>query len=327
MAKKDITIVSSLVGAGLEREYLVLRELLQSNGDYVMGMHYTDMSSQLFPSDIMISLEVVAPRTLNLSKQNWLIPNSEWWDSRNDQFLQYFTKIICKTQDCYDIWSRKVGAEKCIYTSFEARDIYRPEIPREIKFLHIAGKSEHKNTEAVLNAWALPRSGNEEPLPPLTVIARAPCIEAPFVNRRMDDMFPDKNVTYFARVDDDKIIELMNSHLIHVIPSMYEGFGHIIHEGLGCKAFVLTTDARPMNTYDGIAKEFIVPVSGITPRGLANLNRVSAQAVNISVRKTLCLLKNSPPSFRVQSEFAREAFLRNREFFRNTFLGLANAVK
>lgn len=323
MAKKDITIVSSLVGAGLEREYLVLRELLQSNGDYVMGMHYTDMSSQLFPSDIMISFEVVAPRSLNLSKENWLFPNSEWWDSRNDQFLPYFTKILCKTQDCYDIWSRKVGPEKCIYTSFEARDIYRPEIPRDLKFLHIAGKSEHKNTEAVLNAWALSHPG-EEPLPPLTVIARAPCIEAPFLNRRMDDMFPDKNVTYFARVDDDKIIELMNSHKAHIIPSKYEGFGHIIHEGLSCGAFVITTDARPMNTYEGIAKECLVPVSGITSRGLANLNDVSAQSVNSAVRRAILMLRNEND---VREKEVREAFLKNRAFFRETFLGLANAVK
>lgn len=326
MGKKDVTIVSSLVGAGLERELLILRALLESNGDYVMGMHYCDMSSQLFPSDIMISLEVVAPRSLSLSKNNFLVPNSEWWDPRNDQFLPHFTKILCKTQDCYDIWCKKVGADKCVYTSFEARDIYKPEVPRELKFLHIAGKSEHKNTQAVLNAWALPRSGNEEPLPPLTVIARAPCIEAPFVNRRLDDMFPDKNVTYFARVDDDKIIELMNNHKVHVIPSMYEGFGHVIHEGLGCGAFVITTDARPMNTYEGVIKECLVPVSGITPRGLAQLNQVSAESVNLMVRKAIQYFRN-PEDIKAKSDAARVAFLANRSFFRNKFLELTNAVK
>ncbi len=325
MAKKDITIVSSLVGAGLEREYLLLKALLESNGDYVMGMHYTDMQSQLHPSDIMISMEVVAPRSLSLSKENWLIPNSEWWDERNSQFLPHFSKILCKTHDCYDIWSKKVGADKCVYTSFEARDLYKADIPRELRFLHIAGKSEHKNTEAVLNAWALPHP-NEAPLPPLTVIARAPKIEAPFVNRRLDDMFPDKNVTYGARVDDNEIIRLMNSHQVHVIPSMYEGFGHIIHEGLGCGAFVITTDARPMNTYEGIARECLVPVSHVTPYRLAQLNTVSAQDVNRMVRKAMQLL--SADQFgREHSWHAREAFLKNREFFRHTILEMANAVK
>jgi hypothetical protein len=326
MAKKDITIVSSLVGAGLEREYLLLKALLESNGDYVMGMHYTDMNSQLHPSDIMISLEVVAPRTLNLSKENWIIPNSEWWDSRNDQFLPHFNKVLCKTHDCYDIWSKKVGADKCVYTSFEARDLYNADIPRELKFLHIAGKSEHKNTEAVLNAWALPTPGGEQPLPPLTVIARAPKIEAPFVNRRLDDMFPEKNVTYHAMVADDKIIELLNSHQVHVIPSMYEGFGHIIHEGLGVGAYVITTDARPMNTYDGIGRECLIPVSGVIPYRLAQLNTVSAQDVNRMVRRAIQLL--SVPSYgETLSIHARAAFLGNRDFFRRTILEMANAVK
>jgi hypothetical protein len=324
--KKDITIVSSMVGAGLEREYLLLKALLESNGDYVMGVHYTDMNSQLHPSDIMISFEVVAPRTLNLSKENWLFPNSEWWDLRNDQFLPYFSKILCKTQDCYDIWCKKVGANKCVYTSFEARDLYKPEIQREYKFLHVAGKSEHKNTESVLNAWALPHDG-QEPLPPLTVVARGPKIEAPFLNRRLDDMFPDKNVTYHAMLPDDKIIELMNTHKFHVIPSMYEGFGHVIHEGLGCDAFVITTDARPMNTYEGIVRECLIPVSGVTPYRLAQLNQVSAISVNNMVRKAVQILKSEEAAQESERPNAREAFLKNREFFQRQILDLANAVK
>jgi Glycosyl transferases group 1 len=325
MAKKDITIVSSMVGAGLEREYRILADLFKANDMYTMGLHYTDLNSQLHPSHIMISLEVIAPRTLSISKENWFVPNSEWYDTRNDQFLPHFSKILCKTHDCYDIWSKKVGADKCVYTSFEARDLYNADTPRELRFLHIAGKSEHKNTEAVLNAWALPHPG-EAALPPLTVIARAPKIEAPFVNRRLDDMFPDKNVTYNARVEDSEIVRLMNSHQVHVIPSMYEGFGHIIHEGLGCGAFVITTDARPMNTYEGIARECLIPVCNVTPYRLAQLNQVSAQAVNVAVRRAAQLMRD--PNF-AQAHFntTQRAFADNREFFRRTILEMANAVK
>jgi hypothetical protein len=323
MRKLDVTIVSSLVGAGLEREYLLLRQLLMDNGDYVMGMHYCDMSSQLHPSDIMVSFEVVAPRSLSLSKNNWFVPNCEWYDIRNDQFLPHFSKILCKTHDCYDIWCKKVGADKCVYASFEARDIFNPDIPREPKFLHIAGKSEHKNTQAVLNAWAM----QGEPLPPLTVIARAPCIEAPFVNRRLDDMFPHKNVTYLPQVPDEKIVELMNSHQFHIIPSMYEGFGHILHEGLGCGALVITTDARPMNTYEGIVREFLIPVSGIEMRSLAQLNKVSVENVRLAAQKAVWMQRNSPALVGVRSASARQAFLDNRTFFRKTFMELVDAVR
>ena len=126
--KKDINIVTSLVGAGLEREYLLLREFLMSHGHYVVGMHYTNINAPMVRADITIFLEVVMPQALNLARENWLVPNCEWWDSKNDQFLPRFSRIICKTKDCYDIWCNKVGPQKCIYTSFEARDIYHPSI-------------------------------------------------------------------------------------------------------------------------------------------------------------------------------------------------------
>lgn len=311
---KDISIITSLVGAGLEREYLILRDLLMSHGHCVMGIHYTDLNCALHPSDITISMEVILPRALTLSRENWLIPNSEWWDPLNDRFLPRITKVICKTTDCYDIWSQKVGPEKCVYTSFEARDLYRPEIPREVKCLHIAGKSEHKNTEAVLGAWRMARPGNLDPLPQLTAVVRAPCFDNQFT---LQACFPDKNVTHLTKVSDEEIIQLMNSHAIHVIPSMYEGFGHVIHEALGCGALVVTTDAAPMNTYDGISRECLVPVRHRNPRALAHLNWVDYPTVNEAVRKAIKLGKQ---------EGAREAFLANREFFRTKFMELVDAV-
>jgi hypothetical protein len=42
---------------------------------------------------------------------------------------------------------------------------------------------------------------------------------------------------------------MLNSHLFHVCPSQYEGWGHCLHEGLGVGAVVLTTDAPPMSYF------------------------------------------------------------------------------
>ena len=325
MGKKlDISIVTSLCGAGLEREYLLLRELLMSQGHYVMGVHYTDMSCALHPSDITLSLEVISPRTLSLSRENWFAPNCEWYDPRNDRFLPQISKIICKTKDCYDIWCRKVGPEKCVYTSFEARDIYRPEVPREVKFLHVAGKSEYKNTEAVCQAWRQSRLPHINPLPPLTIVARAPVFDAQWTAA---NLFPDENVTRIAHATDDEIIQLMNSHQFHLIPSMYEGFGHCIHEALGCGGLVVTTNAAPMNTYDGILRECMVPVSSMTARSLAQLNQVNPQAVAHMVREAVQIRWSHPERAAELSAQARVAFLANREFFRTTFMELVNAVR
>ena len=320
--KKDITVVTSLCGAGLEREYLLLRDLLMSQGHYVMGVHYTDMSCELHSSDLTISFEVVSPRVLSLSREHWLVPNSEWWNPLNDRFLPQFSKIICKTKDCYDIWCRKVDSAKCVYTSFEARDICHPEIPRESKFLHVAGKSEYKNTNAVLDAWRMARIVHGTPLPPLTVIARAPIFNNQFDPK---NPFPDNNVTHIPHATDDEIIQLINSHQFHVIPSMYEGFGHVIHEALGCGGLVLTTDAPPMNTYGGIMRECLMPVVNCVPRALAQLNHVTPQSVLNSVRKAVSIM-DRPDAIAARSIPARQAFLDNREFFRNTFMELVDAI-
>lgn len=317
MKKLDITVVTSLVGAGLEREYLLLRDLLMKHGHYVEGVHYTDMNCALHVSDITVSFEVIQPRVLTLSRNNWFFPNSEWYDPLNDRFLPQMTKILCKTKDCYDIWCRKVGPEKCVYTSFEARDIYRPDVPRQLRCLHVAGKSEYKNTEAVCQAWNMTRCM----LPPLTVVSRNPKFNEYFQG---EVPFPNGDVTHIARATDEEIIQLMNSHQIHVIPSMYEGFGHVIHEALGCGALVITTDAPPMNTYDGVLRECLIPVQLRNPRALAQLNVVSGLEVNEAVRRSPDY--TSPAAFEVKSKKAREAFLANREFFRTTFMGLVDAI-
>jgi len=325
--KRDINIISSMVGAGLEREYLLLRELLMANGHYVVGMHYTNLSNTpMVRADINIFLEVVCPPALSLSRENWLVPNSEWWHAQNDVFLPRFTKILCKTQDCYRIWCQKVGPEKCVFTSFEARDINRPEIDRELRCLHVAGKSEHKNTDAVLRAWRM--TGTHLPhlpppaslIPPLTIVTRSPVFAEHF---QPNTPFPHGNVTHLSHPTDEQIIELMNSHRIHVIPSMYEGFGHVIHEALGCGGLVVTTDAPPMNTYEGILGDCTVPVETKTPYRLAALNAVTPAAVYARVQRVTAMAQD-PAICAEKSRAARAGFDSNRAFFRTKFMSLVN---
>lgn len=320
--KKDFNIVTSLVGAGLEREYLLLRELLMAAGHYVVGIHYTNLANAtMVRADINIFFEVVAPPVLSLSRENWFVPNSEWYDSKIDRYLPQFTKILCKTRHCYDIWCSKVGADRCVYTSFEARDIYRPEIPRELKFLHLAGKSEHKNTEAVIRAYRMSHMPHELPLPPMTIVARAPAFE-----EMCKEEFYDKNVTWIQKATDDQVIELMNSHQFHLIPSMYEGFGHAIHEALGCGGVVITTDAPPMKDYEGVWKEGLVRVAYQTPRSLTSLNVVDCSQVEPVIRKATNFYWAQKEVITKQSEAARGAFLANRDFFRKTIMDLVNRV-
>lgn len=328
----DFNICTSLVGKGLEREYLLLRDLLMSHGHYCVGYHYTNITAQFVRADVNIFMEVVLPPLLNLSRENWFVPNSEWFHPINEQYIPRFTKILCKTRDCYDIWSRKVGAEKCVYIGFESRDIYRPEIVKDVKCLHLAGESEFKNTEAVIRAWRTTEGRN---LPPLTVVTR---------HKRFWDLcenLPWENATCIReRISDEQVVELMNRHMFHVIPSMYEGFGHALHEAVGVGAMVITTDAPPMNAINGIMSECLIPVVKRTPRCLAILNEVNAEGVVNAVKKALEIkssdrqwdpfghkVPDDKRTWHLRSPRARQAFLNDREFFRTTFLRLVDELQ
>lgn len=304
---KTFNVISSLVGAGLHREALLLKDLLESNGHTVRLMHYTDgPNASMESADIGIFLEVVMPAALSLNKENWLAPNSEWWPDINDQYLPRFSKILCKTKDCQRIWSAKVGADKCVYTSFEARDLYDPAVPRERRFLHVAGKSANKGTAAVLDAWQkIPNS-----LLPLTVVASNPEFKQQWERNH-------SNITFVEKVDEAELKRLMNSHFFHIAPSPYEGFGHAQNEGLGVGAVVIVVDAPPFQGYTGTFP--VVGVHHTSTQRLATMSHASADGV---IHAALDMQHFFYDVTRNQG--ARTYFLDNRKFFRKTFMDLVN---
>jgi hypothetical protein len=315
---KSVNIISSLMGAGLHREALLLQDLLATHGHTSRLMHYTDGdNAPMERADINISLEVVMPKALSLARENWLAPNSEWWSPTYDQYLSHFSKILCKTRDCFDIWSKKVGESRCVYTSFEARDLYRADIPRQNRFLHVAGKSGNKGTNAVLRAWQQIPNG----LLPLTVVASNPEFKVLWEKNH-------SNIEFFSKVDDSHLIQLMNSHRYHIAPSPYEGFGHAQHEGLGCGAFVTTVAAPPMNDLAGNAKGMfpLIPVAYQTKQRLATMSFVTPESIRQSCLDLQHLIEYVPGAAESHMRARRRFFLENRDFFRNTFMRLVESV-
>ena len=313
---KTINIISSLVGSGLHREALLLQDLLATQGITSRLMHYTDgANAPMERADLSIFLEVIMPQALKLAPQNWLAPNSEWWMEFNNQYLPYFSKILSKTRDCQDIWSKKVGVEKCVYTSFMARDLYKPEIPRENRFLHVAGKSGNKGTGAVIDAWQI----IPNLLPPLTVVASNPEYLKQFERNR-------SNIDFRVKVTEAELVRLMNSHRFHIAPSPYEGFGHSIYEGAGCGAYVIVMAAPPFlsaqhdtqGTNTGLFP--IVPVASTSVSRLATMSHANG----IGVRNACgSMLQFQDCGINVGT---RSWFLENNEFFRKTFLSLVESA-
>lgn len=320
MAVKDVNIIGSFVGKGLEREALLLQALLNKHDVYVNFYHYTNFANANFVrADISIFLEVVMVQALNLSRENWFMPNSEWHSPINDQFLPRFTKILCKTKDCERLWKAKLataGPERVSFTGFEARDLYNPDIVRENKFLHAAGESEFKNTEAVINAW---KNNNWVcKKPHLTVLTR---------QKKYRDLCEGcEEITCIERASEEELVKLFNSHRFHVMPSAYEGFGHSLNESIGVGALVVTTNAPPMNEFAGIVPEWAVKVANKTPRSLAELCHVNPIDVIIGCQKAMEEAERMPDNLEGRSRHARECFLNSREDFRKRFLDLVGVV-
>lgn len=299
------TIVSNITnGAGLQRDYELLKGMLEAKGHTVHGEMFNSNNPTFWPSDVVVFLEVVDPRWFRPGvQQYWMVPNSEWWYPMWEPFVKRFSKVLCKTKDCLRLWMPKVGA-RATFMGFEANDFYRPEVERKKIFLHLAGKSETKNTQAVVAAW------RQFHLPyQLIISAFKPCI--------MNLCRNIPNVTLVTRFDETQVRRVMNECRFHIMPSKAEGYGHAIHEALGCGGAVLTTNAPPMNEFAGLDDQLLIPVAQTTPRPpLTLFYEVNAAGVAQAVNRAWQLRDDT---LRIISEKARDGFLADRQAFRMAF--------
>lgn len=283
-------------GVGLQRDAEMLRAELERRGHSVNNIHY--QRPYLYPADVNVFLEVIEFKPSDraqhvtfeylaqMAPRQWLVPNPEWFYSSWP--LEPWELILTKTHDATRIFRALVG-DRCQYLGWQAYDFYDPTIERAPRFLHIAGKSSAKNTEAVIEG--VKRTGvpltlvwaKQRPLPP--------------------------SVTWHPRVSEDELRQMLNSHAFCLLPSAYEGYGHSLHEAHGCGQIVLTTDAAPMNE-----TQPIVPIRphGGKPQRLAFMHDVTGKGVAKAITKALALTEDERA---VMSQQIRAAFEADRATF------------
>ena len=280
-------------GVGLQRDYELLRRLLESRGHEVAGVDFRAPSAPC--ADVNIFLEVVTPAMLGAARENWIVPNSEWWHSRWDSSMPAIRRVLCKTRDCLRIWTHKTPG-KPTYIGWEAEDICQPEVERKAAFLHLAGKSQTKGTSAVIEAW------EKFKLPyPLTVVSARTGART------------SSNVRYLSWLSREDAIRTINEHRFFLMPSEYEGFGQSLYEAAGCGSIILTTDAAPMNEIPALIPECQISVSSHEQMKAATISHVSADGVAKAVHAAAAL---SQDEISKHSEAARNGFLASRELFR-----------
>ena len=310
-------IVSHRNGCGLEVDVRILKGILDAAGKHVtVEPAYSPGNPSFRKVNVVIFNEIFDNRWLPFSSHFWVIPNSEWWRQDWDRFLPRVERVLCKTKDCFDVWTKRVPSEKCMFIGFESIDFYNPDISRKREFLHLAGGSINKGSAEVIRAWRDFRIPYH-----LTVVGSNTGFDKSVLIRGV------QNISYHQRLDD--LSHLMNECLFHILPSRYEGWGHVLHEGLGCGAIMLTTDAAPMNEATGLSKQLLVPVDNVdhfrVPKSnaggssITNMYNVVPVEVNRCVRAAYDLSEDKIAEL---SSAARSGFLKDREEFRSVFSSL-----
>jgi glycosyltransferase involved in cell wall biosynthesis len=296
-------------GAGLQQDYALLSGILQELGHSVNPVHIHRPANTMAAADLNIFLEVLVPGVMSYAQRNWIVPNSEWWGRHWDVHLPKIDRVLVKTRDAESIWQAKTPG-KTTYVGWAANDYHDPTTRKELKFLHTAGKSLTKNTAAVMEAWSRYK------LPyPLTVSAFKPEIA------RLCRGVP--NVRLVSRFTHEELVGELNSSQFFLMPSKYEGYGHSIHEALGCRAVVLTTAGEPMQSFSGIPKCLLIPVERTDKMAEARASFVTAKGIRDVVANAA---NTSPHVLEFMGDKAREGFLQDNDFFHTEIRSLFNGL-
>jgi hypothetical protein len=287
--------------AGLEIHCRVLHDLLVSLGHEVSLVQFNEARG-IRRADRNLFVELVVPELFHFAREQWIMPHLEWWFPQWRRHLPAFRYVLCATRHCQQHFERQVGS-RAVYIGFEARDLLDSTIERRQQFLHAAGKSRNKNTEAVIAAWR----GKEIPAK-LIILAQN-------YHGRAD------NVEFHGRVPDEELRRLMNESLFHLMPSQYEGYGHSLHEAEGVGAVILTMNMAPMNEISHHSQLLIEP-DRFAKQQSATIGITTGARVVMAVEHALAIPEEDLVDIRAAS---REHFVSDRDVFRARFAELANS--
>jgi hypothetical protein len=295
-----VNIITNIAnGAGLQRDYELVSRFLKERGHQTHPIQFNAASPTLCPADINLFLETLEPRFFHLAAEQWIIPNPEWWSPNYSQHLkrQDFRYVLCKTRDAVNLL-QNAGApkEKLKFIGFMSRDLYDQSIQKVLGFLHVAGNSQVKNTRAVIDTWRIYRIQA-----PLTVVSK-------FFNLQ-----PTANQRWHRAMSEEMLKMAMNQHTFHILPSAYEGYGHAIHEAMGCAGIVLTTNRAPMNEF---GCPFHIASGQVGQFNIAPLHLVTPPDIFAIVSKALNTNDQTRQEFQKQ---ARAKFLEDNNSFKEAF--------
>lgn len=275
-----VNIYTSLNGVGLEKDGILLRNIMAAEGHEVFILDW-QKHQRGKRADVQLHIEIPRYDCIQLSNHNIFVPNPEWFYPNWTEGLVRFKEIWCKTQNCFNIF-RKLHSN-CIQTGFVSQDFYLPEVKKEKKILHVAGSSRTKGTLEIIEAYR-----RDKNLPK--------CL---FVGKNTWDT-NGCNIEQLGRVSEGDLKRIMNESLIHLCPSYYEGWGHYLHEAASTAAVIITTDAPPMSEF---FQTHLVRASHTGAMNAATISFPDSESIGQMIQEVMA------------SEFLIEIGLYNRNMF------------
>ncbi len=294
------------LGGGMKADQHILTTALEELGHFVQAIDCHQPKVDGFNAHINIFIERIEPQWFSSAQLNWFIPNPEWYP-HDLKLLDNIDLILCRTKEVERIFYAK--HKKTYYLGFTSLDCYQEGINKDFSLcLHLAGKSGEKGTPAVIDVWSQDLS-----LPNLLVI-----------RHNIASPLHQENLQWISEVQPlDTIRHYQNCCGIHLCPSLTEGFGHYIMEGMSTGAIIITTDAPPMNEFIRDPR-CLIPYKSTSQQSLATTYYINPEQLNSKI-KSLSLLPSE--ELQAMSLKNREAYLEGKKEFHKRLKKLLTIIQ
>ena len=266
------------------------------------------------------------------STYKYLMVNQDMIRIDDIKLLHRVDKFLCKSKTaCITL---NLPSDKVIYTRHTSTDVLAtptsmPSGKDYNLFVHFAGKSWVKNSEAVLRAWITAGGFPELGFPTLVITCRGRCLRgSTYIQRELASFFDSPrdeksmlrrhklypNILVAESLPDEEYRRYQSLAGFYMCPSQTEGYGHYINEGRSAGAIIITTDAPPMNELVDSSNGVCIPHrSAFRCTESPNLcYNVDVDSIQESVRY---LKKLSSSRLQEMSQNSRARYLEDREYF------------
>ncbi|MEX0322350.1 MAG: glycosyltransferase [Puniceicoccaceae bacterium] len=328
LSNNRINIVYWRAGAGTDRDVSILESLLKEEGFEVRHIStplqsgkirrlcnfMSQFRSLFFPVRAQFHLELIYREQFSHSPVNFILPNPEFTDVDVFSKLACEPTVLCKTRHAVKLFESVPIDHK--FLGFTAEDCFRDGLKKDFKkFLHVSGKSPHKGTGRIVDAW------KKNPHWPTLTIIRS----------KTDALGEDRwkipqtdNIELIEDwLDEDEFLRIQNEHGIHLCPSEMEGFGHYIVEAISVGSVTVTTDAPPMSEHVTHEFGFLVKGESVEKHNMSERIMVDPEELEGTINRILAMPESS---LAAMGNAARQRYLKANSEFRDNFRNIIKSL-